>query len=140
MRKFIALALLVGAVLALPATVSGAGDARGPACADVTGGSGSTGGFVADLAQAPCSFGPEGLVLYTFEVYSDASMTNLLSSSSSFTLLTANQIGFAVGSDADGIVCVALTTSIAKHVIDRAPDSGCVNVTTSSSPGFTDFN
>ena len=43
MRKLIALALLVGAVLVLP-TMAGAGpdDVKGPACADVVGGSGST--------------------------------------------------------------------------------------------------
>jgi hypothetical protein len=141
MRKFIALALLVGAVLVLP-TISAAGDAQGPACADVTGGSGSTGGFIADLAAAPCSFGPAGLVTYTFEVYTDATMATQLSTTTSFVLIPSDTpgIGFAVGSDSDGEVCVVLTTSIAKHVIDRAPDTGCTKVLTTISPGFGGFN
>ena len=141
MRKVIALALLVGAVLVLP-TISAAGDAQGPACADITGGNGSTGGLIASLAAEPCSFGSDGLVSYTLYVYSDASMTTLLNSSTSFVSVpgTVPQIGFVVDSNGDPEVCVVLTTSIAKHVIDRAPDTGCVTVTTSSSGGFSGFS
>jgi len=139
MRKFIALAVLVGAVLVLPATLSAAG-AQGPACTDVVGGDGTTGGFIADLAAAPCTFGSEGLVTYTFYVYTDSTMTTLLSSTTSYTPIGTNSLGFAVGSDSDGQVCVVLTTSIANHVADRAPDTGCWTVTTNGSGGFGGFS
>ena len=128
MRKLIALALLVGAVLVLP-TMAGAGpdDVKGPACADVIFGSGSTGGVVVEFAAAPCSF-----VTYTLDVYADAGSAAPLRSVTTYDPLPLNQVGFQVGSDTDGIVCVVLTTSVGggKHVFDRAPDTGCTEVTT----------
>jgi hypothetical protein len=143
MRRFIALALLVGAVLALPATMSGAaGDVpRGLVCADVIGGNGNTLGasFIAILQAPPCSFGG-GQVSYTFEVFSDQSMGTRLSSTTTFAPIPdTNAIVFGLTGDADNQVCVVLTTRIANHVIDRAPDAGCLVVTTAG-PGLGDFS
>ena len=147
MKRLIALALLVGAVLALPATMSGAGtgDNRGPACADIVGGgaiySGGTLTLDAELAGAPCTFG-SGRVTYTLEVYDDAnSVTPLATTSSYEPTADPATIEYVVTADDDGTVCVALTSTIAKHVIDRAPDAevGCINVS-SSPPGFGGFN
>ena len=142
MRRFIALALLVGAVLVLP-TMAGAGDAdvKGPPCADVVFGSGSTGGLVADLAAAPCPF-----VSYTLDVYSDPTETTLLRTVTPDPLFVGDptSIGFLVGGDTDGLVCVRLTTSVGggKHVFDSAPDADapCAEVATIFSPGFGGFN
>lgn len=150
MRKFIALALLVGAVLALPATMSGAGDARGPACADVVDGdfiylNGTTVILDASLAASPCTFGG-GRVSYTLDIYSGNSATEpgtLLASTSSYTqpeTLPATTIRLEKPvAETDGVVCIVLTTSIGGHVIDRAPDSGC-RVVTAATPGFGGFN
>ena len=81
---------------------------------------------------------------YRLDVYADATMAHQLRSVTEYDTLPDNQIGFQVGGDetgGDGVVCVVLTTSVGggKHVFDRAPDTGCVEVTADSSPGFGDF-
>ena len=139
MKKFIALALLVGAVLVLPTMATGAADdANGPPCVDVNGGSAlytaGTLSLTADLGAGPCKY-----VTYTLYVYdTNAAGEEPLATSSTFALLGDTTIGFAAVADDDGVVCVAMTTSIGKHVFDRAPDAGCINVS-STPPGFGDF-
>jgi hypothetical protein len=138
MRKF-ALAVLVGAVLVLPTMATGApGDAKGPSCVDITGGSAlyTTGtlSLTADLGAGPCSF-----VTYTLSVYDTNTAGEApLATSTEPVPVSDTTIGFAVAADDDGVVCVAMTTSIGKHVFDRAPDEGCINVS-STPPGFGDF-
>jgi hypothetical protein len=148
MKRLIALAMLVGAVLALPATMSGAGtgDNRGPACADIVGGgaiySGGTLTLDAELAGTPCAFG-SGRVTYTLDVYDDAnSATPTVSSSNWVPTADPATIEYVLAvADDDGTVCVALSSNIAKHEIDLAPDAdvGCINVS-STPPGFGGFN
>lgn len=139
MRRFIALALLAGVVLVLPTIAAGAGeDAKGPACTDIVGGSALyTGGrisLVADLAASPCKF-----VTYTLYVYDDETSTTPLATVTDYVLLDDATIGLTTEADTDGVVCVAMTTSIGKHVFDTAPDSGCILVS-STPPGFGGFS
>jgi hypothetical protein len=117
-------------------------DVKGPPCADVIGGSGSSGGVVVQLAAAPCS-----AFSYTLYVYSDESMETELAALSNYDPLPENQIGFnTLPGDADGHVCVVLKTAAGggKHVFDTAPDAdapiGCVDVSTTISPGFGGFS
>jgi hypothetical protein len=141
MKKFIALALLVGAALVLPTMAAALGeDAKGPACLDITGGSalytGGTLSLTADLATAPCKF-----VTYTLYVYDDENMGTPLATQTDYVSLNDTTIGLAATpGDTDGVVCVAMTTSIGKHVFDRAPDSDsdCILVS-STPPGFGGF-
>jgi hypothetical protein len=134
MRKYIAMALIVGATLAVVAMPALAKpEATGPACADVTDGSGTyiegTVSLLANLAASPCK-----QVSYTLSVYSDDTMTEMLAWSIDYQdLMGADpQIGFIIPGivDSDGIVCVVLTTSPGKspNTFDRAPDADCMEL------------
>lgn len=138
MKRLIALATLVGAVLVLPTMATGKTDAQGPPCADIIGGSAlyqsGTLNLAAELAKSPCS-----KVTYTLYVYDDNTSATPLVTQSQYVWLNDTTIGLSATADDDGVVCVAMTTSIGKHVIDRAPDSGCINVS-DTPPGFGGFS
>lgn len=121
-----------------PAVSSAAGEA-GPRCADITGGA-----FVFDagmvsgsalLAAPACK-----QVTYTLYVLDRPGGTLLASSSTPTVLPNGNVKWDVAATDTDGIVCVyAETTSNGGKVFDRAPDTGCVEVS-SSSGGVGGFN
>lgn len=135
MRRFLtftvlAAALAVGA--SVPAFASHGGDAH-PACADITDGSGSYDAATATLffqvttAERTC--GPVILV-----VWDDSTMTGepIVVARTARGDATTEFI-VDLSADNDGIVCVAAYTRV-----DRAPDSGCVEVT--DFPAGFEFN
>jgi hypothetical protein len=135
MRKLIiALAL----ALAVLAPTAAADDVRGPACADITGG-----GFVFDgsavtgsarLKAPACTH-----VIYTLYVLDSPGDTEPLASGTGTPTETGSVLFNVPATDGDGVVCVYAETSIGRHVFDRAPNTGCVEVT-SASGGQEGFN
>jgi hypothetical protein len=153
-KRLIALLTLGVALAALLPVSSGAVDTRGPACADIVFGDGSY--AVNDLSTAPPTPLAEptltwrfdlaapscAAVTYTLYIY-DSTGTTLLgdpltvtgvsgASSIEFTQ-TFNGAGEPTA-DPDG-VCLVGTTSLGRHVADRAPDEGCVPVAPDSGGG-----
>lgn len=140
--KVAVLALMAVLAFAVPAT-AGADDAQGPACADVIGGGGNfvngNLAFSAFLLEPACSFGPEGLVTYTLEVYDNVDGSGPLVELTNYQLASGGStlVYSASGLEDDGTVCVVLTTRIARHVVDSAhPNDRACLLVTSSSPGF----
>src|SRR3954454_4470966 len=109
MRKLIALFVIAGSAILIPAFASG-GDVKGPACSDITGGSatwlaGFFGGLIT-LDVPSCKS-----VDYTVDVYSDVDMRTSLASLSA-TAQANGALGFGqLLTDTDGMVCIVVTTS-----------------------------
>ena len=129
MKRLIALLAVGAAVAAVLAVPSGAVDTKGPSCANIVFGDGGytlltsppSLAFHFDLASPSCA-----AVTYTLEIYD----------LSSGTLLTTETISGVSGSSslsfsetftgvAPAGVCLVGTTSLGRHVADRAPDTGC---------------
>lgn len=136
MKRFLVLLAVGAAVAAALAVPSGAVDAKGPPCANITFGDGS---YIAPsldwgvtLAAPSCEF-----VTYTLEIY-DLSGQRLLATKTISGVGGETILSFdhTFGDDAptDG-VCLVGTTSIARHVVDRAPDGECVPVTPDGAGG-----
>jgi hypothetical protein len=141
----IALALAVTAASA-PAAID---DVKGPACADITDTSWlySTDGATATveilLGTASCPS-----VSYTLWVVDSAAESTPVSSASKRGDGAALGEGLDVVTveaavppdDRDGEVCLYATTSIGRHVFDRAPDADCLELVPGGTGGFSGHN
>ena len=148
MKKVLVLVVAAALAIAVPAVAgaSGAGDAQGPSCGDITAGSGSFGflgvdqvAVVIDLAAPVC----KAPVEYTVTAQTSTGLVVLQQVGQSPNGMTLFFQG-TVDPTTNSSVCVAAATTIGNghHVIDAAPDSGlpCALLPYSSSPGFAGFN
>lgn len=139
MKRFLALLVVAAAAAAALAVPSGAVDTKGPPCANIASG---TGGytvsppdllFFVTLEEPSCA-----AVTYTLEIYDSTGTTLLatqtISGVSGQTTLTFHETFEGTTADPDG-VCVVGTTSLGRHVADRAPDVGCSFIAPDSSGG-----
>jgi len=130
----------LAAVVAVVAAPGALADVRGPACADIVGGAftyeeGIVSGSMT-LAAPACR-----QVSYTLHViHQESGVTKTTSLEGTLNPAAPNRVFFngAVADD-DGTVCVYATSSIGRHVFDRAPDEGCVEVS-EGAPGQSGFN
>ena len=145
----VALALAVTAASA-PAAID---DVKGPACADITSTSwlyssdGSTATVDIELGTASCPS-----VTYTLWVVNsddDSTSVNSASMRGDGTELSPGLDVVTVQADVptadqDGIVCLYATTSVGRHVFDRAPDAdldpNCVELTPGGTGGVSGHN
>lgn len=132
MKRIVAISMLALTITGLLAVPVAAQDVRGPRCADIVDGSGvydgSTVNFRITTEAASCR-----AVTYTLYVLDEEGGALLASQSKRGT--GNNQVFFNVSvSDPDETVCVYATTSVGRHVFDRAPDSGCVDLTVGAGP------
>jgi hypothetical protein len=141
----VALALVATAASA-PAAID---DVNGPACADITDTSwlystdGATATVDIELGTASCP-----TVSYTLWVVESATDSTAVSSASmrgdgaalspGLDVVTV-QAGVPLA-DQDGVVCLYATTSIGRHVFDRAPDASCVELTPGGTGGVSGHN
>lgn len=143
-KRFLALLAVGAAVTASLPVSAGAVDTQGPACADITFGDGGYSFFATDppsavvdwrfdLAAPSCAG-----VTYTLYVYDLAGETLIgtetVSGVSGELSLFFSEAFVGATADPDG-VCLVGTTSIGRHVADRAPDQNCAPVTPDGSGG-----
>jgi hypothetical protein len=151
LKRFLALLAVGAAVTALLPVSAGAVDTQGPPCADIIGGDGGylvhdpiTGEELSQpvldwdfvLASPSCA-----AVTYTLYIY-DSDGTTLLatqtvSGSSGATTIEFTQTfnGGGPTADLEG-VCLVGTTSVGRHIADRAPDGeGCAPIEPDSAGG-----
>ncbi len=124
-KRSLSAAAVVLATALIPAPVAAASDVRGPACADVTDGAGvyNASGVSLRLSLAAPSCRQ---ATYTLYVLSADGTTQLVTATATRTDGTfAYFDNVAVPGD-HSTVCVYATTSVGRHVFDRAPDEGCV--------------
>lgn len=145
MKRFLALLAVAAAVTALVPVASGAvDDTKGPSCANIVFGDGGYSFFATqppsasldwrvDLAEPSCAS-----VTYTLYIY-DSTGERLLETETVSGVSGAESISFSeafVGATATSAgVCLVGTTSLGRHVADRAPDLGCAPVTPDGSGG-----
>jgi hypothetical protein len=145
----LALALAVSAAVA-PAALD---DANGPTCVDITDTSwiysadGSTATVDISLGTASCPF-----VTYSLVVQDEVSVTTVVASDGvggDGTELAPGLDVVSVSADVpaaerDGTVCLFATTSIGRHVFDRAPDAdltpNCIELVPGGTGGGTGAN
>jgi hypothetical protein len=145
--KTVVLLAIASLVLATP-SVAADNDVNGPACVDIVtqapSGARSFGSYSASgvvtvgvaLAAPACSQFEYTVTVLTVE------------GEQTLELVNANTAGDllifqgTVNPETNSTVCVYATTSVGdgRHVFDRAPDTGCVTITKSTSPGFGDFS
>ena len=114
------------------APAEAAGDTKGPACADIVDGvgvwNGTTVTFGLSVAKPPCK-----QVTYTVYATPEAAGSATVSSTS-YTVDSLGRLVFSLPvTDPDpatvcSLVDVYATTSMGKHVADRAPDSGAAQL------------
>jgi len=128
--KKVCLAVAAAAVVAAsPLSVAPAsaasGDVRGPACADIADGAGffneSGVNLRIELAATSCR-----QVRYTLYVLSADGATPLATSTPTRTDSTFVFFDAVAVSTVTTSVCVYATTSVGRHIFDRAPDTGCI--------------
>jgi hypothetical protein len=128
----------IAAVLAVAATAalvigSGAGavDAKGPPCGDIKmdafySGDGTTAGATLFTPVATCTY-----VTYTVFINSSPTTAPVGAQGDGVADLGANgdfiELSTSV-SDSDSTICIYSQSSIGGHVIDTAPDTGCVTL------------
>lgn len=129
------------AAAALAAGAGAAGDANGPPCTDVVDGSAAysydagtaTGTVTVELTMGAPACAP---ATYTVDIKNFAGTSTLVSDltpqSTSGTTVTFSYT-FTGSAPSDG-VCIVAETSIKRHPIDRAPDTGCVATPANESP------
>src|SRR5512132_3031542 len=131
MHRLLVLALLaigLTTVLAPTATPAAPGDAKGPACANITNGDGGYGfdgvlDFTVFLQSPACSF-----VDYSFFV-TDTNGAPITSTTTADANCTPDTDGgclhyvLNLGSTAPDTICVYATTTIQGHLADRAPNA-----------------
>ena len=123
-RLLFAAAVVLAAPL-ISAPTAAASDVRGPACADVADGAGfynSTGVSLRLALAAPTC----RQVTYTLYVLSADGTSQLVTATATRTDGTFAFFDNVTVPGDPSMVCVYATTSIGRHVFDRAPDSGCV--------------
>jgi hypothetical protein len=128
-KRFLALWAVGAATAAALAVPSGAVDTQGPPCADIVFGDGGytlltsppSLTFHFDLASPSCA-----AVTYTLEIY-DLSSGRLLTTETISGVKGATTLNFSetFTGVAPAGVCLVGTTSLGRHVADRAPDAGC---------------
>ena len=110
------------------APASAVGDVKGPRCADITDGAGFYNGTSVNLrltlAAPSCR-----AVTYTLYVLNADGTTELATAEATRTDGTFVFFDNVASNTTDSTVCVYATTSVGRHVFDRAPDSGCVPLT-----------
>jgi hypothetical protein len=133
---------LVGAALALSVFAAGAaafgdGDVNGPACRDIA--SGNLG------YDATSSFG--GSISVNAPACKNVTYTAVVQSQVGSTTTTTSIVGNPVAdlttilfdpttiADDDGTICVYVTSSTGGHVVDRGPDTGCINIVRDTGSG-----
>ncbi|MDF2751894.1 MAG: hypothetical protein K0S82_276 [Gaiellaceae bacterium] len=129
MKRFLALLAVGAAVMALLPVSAGAVDTQGPPCADIVFGDGSytlltsppSLAFRFDLASPSCA-----AVTDTLDIY-DLSSGTLLATQTISGVSGATSLSFSktFTGVAPAGVCLVGTTSLGRHVADRAPDTGC---------------
>lgn len=149
MKRLIAL-LAVGAAVAAAFAASSVavGDTKGPPCANIVFGDGSYTYFEADgetpVAQPSLDFRVDlaapscAAVTYTLYIYDStgALVDTLTVSGVRGQPSISFDYTFETTADADAAgLCLVGTTSLGKHVADRAPDQGCVPLTPGSGGG-----
>lgn len=150
MKKLLLIPVVALALVATAASAPAAiDDVNGPACADITDTSwlystdGATATVDIELGTASCP-----TVSYTLWVVDSATDSTAVSSASmrgdgaalspGLDVVTV-QAGVPLA-DQDGVVCLYATTSIGRHVFDRAPDVSCVELTPGGTGGVSGHN
>lgn len=128
------------------------GDTNGPACRDINGPNGVGGQFnysgtgtSSDPYTLSARFllGPDGTtapcknVTYTLYVIVDGSDP---ATATAYSLVGSNQWQNLTITDDDPDICVFGTTGHGSQVFDRAPDTGCLQLTAGTSGGPGGFN
>jgi hypothetical protein len=151
MRKVLVLPLLALAVVLPAALATAADDVNGPACANIVdtdwgySGDGTTATvtFFLDTASCP-SFS------YALFVQDSPTTTTVVASNSERGDGIADETS-GPGTDSvtvnamvppagrDGNVCLYATTSVGRHVFDRAPDASCVELIPGGTAGASGF-
>jgi hypothetical protein len=168
MKKIFALGLVIAALACLaalaPAVVRASGDAKGPACVDISGppdaaGFPTAGARVSYLGtgtlrdQPPYTFsaqlllGADGAasgcknITYTLYIVTDSGLNPIPLVG---TIDDQGQVVIAAGgiavSDDDPDICIYATTSRGSRILDRAPDSGCLDLHAGASGGLAGFS
>jgi hypothetical protein len=149
MRKVFALPVLLFALFAV-AEVAVAEDVNGPKCADITSSSwiyspdGTTATVDLILAAASCpSF---SYTLFAQDSETDTSSVGTPESAGGNGAALPDGTGFVSltmdipADDRDGEVCLYATTSVGRHVFDRAPNSGCIELIPGGTAGGSGFS
>lgn len=151
MRRVLAFPLIALALLGPAGWATAADDdVRGPRCADITSsswlysGDGATATVDLFVASASCPS-----VSYTLVVQDSLSVTAIVATEpargdgdaffadgTDFVTLTAE----IPVDDRDGAVCLYATTSVGRHVFDRARDAGCLPLIPNGTGGGGGFN
>ena len=139
-RRFIPLVAAAALTLSLAGAVSAVeNETWRPPCADITSGGGgtslntTTGGY--DVSVSLQTAGRCGGVTYTLYVYD--TLADCLAGTNSLAALSTrgtNALGQAViagdSGDTDEFVYVYATSSLGGKTLDRAPDTGCIELST----------
>lgn len=145
------------AAMVVPGVSGGAptpGDTNGPACRDINGPNGVGGQFNysgtgTNSDQPPYTLsarfllGPDGTtapcknVTYTLYVITDGTDP---ATATAYPLVGSNQWSNLAIADDDPDICVFGTTGHGSQVFDRAPDTGCLQLTAGTSGGPGGFN
>ena len=154
MARRVVAAIALAALMAVPATaVAGpGGDVRGPRCADIVpdnpeavseaGYDGETQQVDAIMATAGPSCRFITYTLYVLDEAGDSTPIATMSVRGDGTNSYVTFFGVDVSENDDTIVCVYVTTSVGRgrHVFDRAPDTGCIELSSAGiSPGGSNW-
>jgi hypothetical protein len=142
MRKILGLIAAVGMLVAATTGTALAhstltdSDVHGPQCMDISDGRGaydtSTVAVAVNTSKPSCAFGTYRLV-----VYSDETATQQLAAESQrgngfVDPIRGPELRFILDNvtdpQNDGTVCVTATTTVGRHVFDRGPDDGCLEI------------
>jgi len=151
--KLLAAILVFGAAVApAGAGAPGGSDVKGPRCTDIVDstaagvtsrgvydGAAQTVSFRIALAAPACH-----QMHYTLYVLAATGDTTPIAVSSSPTLQPGGDVlifsGLDVSANTDSEVCVYATTSVGHHVFDRAPDTGCLELSSAATSPATGFH
>ena len=137
MKRIVAISMLALVVMTVLSVPAGAQDVKGPPCADIVEGAGfytgSSVNFRITTERASCR-----AVTYTLYVLDEEGGALLATQSQRGTGNTQLFFNISV-SDPDETVCIYATTSVGRHIFDRAPDSGCLELTANEPPPARQF-
>ena len=147
MTKHIAAVLVACAAIAVPAFAATPDAFQGPkhgTCVDIDSGDGGLSGGAVNVAAKVLGVGcPTNSPLYRLDVYSDSTMVTLLASTNDATLLSEDESGTTIGLTVPVTatsVCIVMTTGGGQHEFDRAPDSGCIALSTTAGGALGGFH
>jgi hypothetical protein len=135
---------LVGAALALSVFAAGAaafgtGDTKGPACRDITGGN-----FIYDAASSfsgsistdgPACKNVTYTVVVQSQVGSAATTTSIVGNVGTAPDPSTVVFDPTTIADDDGTICVYVTSGTGGHLVDRGPDTGCIDIVRDTGSG-----